>query len=98
MYFDRSNYSKDYYLAYYIFVSIVIGNKTIRKIAQELKIPKSTIHYFIHKHCSVELGPIHYNYICNVLKKHYNIKHINGGEATRIKYKKLKEQKNGYIK
>lgn len=97
MYFDRSNYDNNY-LAYYIFNGIVIRNKTIRDLAQELHMAKSTIHCFIHKHCPVELCFARYATLCDVLKNNFNTKHIHGGEATRNKYKRLKEQKNGYTK
>lgn len=98
MYFDRSNYDNNYYLAYYIFNGIVIRDKTIRDLAQELHMAKSTIHCFIHKHCPVELGFARYATLCDVLKNNFNTKYIHGGEATRNKYRRLKEQKNGYTK
>lgn len=95
MYFD---YDNDYYLANYIFDGIVIRDKTIREIAQELKMSKSAVHRFIHKRCSIELAFVQYNTLCDVLKNHFTLKYIHGGEAARNKYRKLKEQKNGYIK
>lgn len=72
---------------------ILENNTTIRATAKEFNIPKSTVHHNL----SVKLKYINlslYNKVCNLLKNNFNIKHIHGGESTKIKYQKLKEEIN----
>ena len=76
-------------LAYYI-----LENKTtIRSTANAFNIPKSTVHHDL----SIKLKYLNLN-LYNIVKKHLNnnfkIKHIHGGESTKIKYEKLKKNIN----
>ncbi len=64
---------------------IIKTNKTIREIANIFDVSKSTV----HKDLSVLLLSIDinmYKTVQNILKHHIEIRHINGGEATKQKY------------
>lgn len=72
-------------LAHYI----LDNQTTIRATAHEFNIPKSTVHHDL----SVKLKHINfplYQQVKKLLEKNFSIKHIHGGESTRIKYEKLK--------
>lgn len=80
------NETKILSLAYYI----LENQTTIRATANEFKIPKSTVHHDL----SVKLKYINYplyKQVKKLLQNNFNIKHIHGGESTRIKYEKLKK-------
>lgn len=69
---------------------ILNKNMTIRQIAKLMKVSKSTVHkdlherlYYINKNLFIDVD--------KVLKKHIQIRHINGGNATKIKYQKLRK-------
>lgn len=62
--------------------------KTIRELAQEFKVSKSTV----HKDLQERLKHINKNIfiqIEKILKYHREIRHIRGGESTRKKYQKI---------
>lgn len=64
---------------------IINTNKTIREIADVFNVSKSTV----HKDLSILLLSIDidmYKTVQNILKHHIEIRHINGGEATKQKY------------
>lgn len=68
-------------------------NLTIRKVASLIGVSKSTV----HRDLTVILKKYSYtNYlrVREVLDEHITTRHLRGGEATRIKYKKLKESKS----
>ena len=61
-------------------------NKTIREIAKEFKVSKSTV----HKDLSSRLKNINkekYKLISSIINEHLNTRHLKGGEATKKKYK-----------
>lgn len=69
---------------------IIETKKTVREVSSVFNVSKSTVHkdmrerlYMIDK----EL----YNNIVNIFNYHIKIRHINGGEATKQKYLKLKK-------
>ncbi|MBE7076609.1 MAG: stage III sporulation protein D [Clostridiales bacterium] len=68
----------------------ILKNKTtIRATAKEFNIPKSTVHSLLAK----KLKYLNYSLfleVRNLLEENFKIKHIHGGEATRIKYLNLK--------
>ena len=69
---------------------ILETNKTIREIANENKISKSTVHKDLHerlKNIDINL----YVKVNKVLQEHIDVRHIRGGESTRQKYLKRKE-------
>ncbi len=62
--------------------------ETLRKIAKEFKVSKSTV----HKDLNERLPKIDINLsnkIEIILKEHLETRHIKGGESTRIKYLKM---------
>lgn len=72
-------------LAYYI----LENQTTIRATAKAFNIPKSTVHHDL----STKLKYINHNLykqVKNLLKNNFEIKHIHGGESTKLKYQKLK--------
>lgn len=72
----------------------ILDNKTtIRSTAKAFNIPKSTVHHDL----SIKLKYINYSLFLEVKKlldENFKIKHIHGGESTRIKYQKIKEEIN----
>ncbi len=68
---------------------IINTKDTIRNTARVFKVSKSTI----HKDISDRLIDIDYNkylIIEDILKNHIEIRHILGGQSTKLKYEKLK--------
>ena len=67
--------------AYYITKT----NCTIRELAKIMNKSKSTIHYDLH----IRLKDIDYNLylkVKKILDFHTKVRHIRGGEATKMKY------------
>lgn len=63
-------------------------DKTIREIAKKYNISKSTVHKDLKdrlKYIDMNL----YIEIKKIIKKHIEMRHIKGGEATKKKYQKL---------
>ena len=78
-------------LAYYI----LNNQTTIRATAKAFNIPKSTVHHDL----STKLKYINYPVFLKVKKlldENFSIKHLHGGESTRLKYKALKQVINEY--
>lgn len=66
------------------------SKKTIREIANQFGISKSTI----HKDISERLKQIDYSLyeqVNKIIEEHKETRHIRGGESTKIKYLKIKE-------
>lgn len=64
---------------------IVETKKTVRFIAKEFGVSKSTV----HKDLTERLPHIHpelYGKVKIILEYHKSIRHLRGGEATRVKY------------
>lgn len=75
--------------AYYI----LDNQTTIRATAKAFNIPKSTIHHNL----STKLKYINYSLykqVKQLLTENFKIKHIHGGESTKLKYEKLKNNIN----
>lgn len=63
-------------------------DKTIREIAKEYKVSKSTVHKDLKdrlKYIDKEL----YKKIIIIINNHKEIRHIKGGESTKKKYQKI---------
>ncbi len=60
--------------------------KTVRTIAKEFGVSKSTVHKDLTERLP-EINPDLANEVKEVLNYHKSIRHIRGGEATRKKYK-----------
>ena len=72
--------------AYYILET----KKTIREIAKERNISKSTVHKDLHDRLKMVNKSL-YCKVNDILQEHIDIRHIRGGESTRQKYLKRKE-------
>ncbi len=71
---------------------IVNNKKTVRDTAEIFKVSKSTVHKDMQdrlKYINTKL----YKMIQDIFSYHKEIRHINGGKATKIKYLKLKNYK-----
>lgn len=69
---------------------ILNENMTIREIAKKMNVSKSTVHKDLHERLFyIEVEK--YNKVAEILKKHTEIRHINGGNATKKKYEKMRK-------
>lgn len=87
MYFENENYVIDF--AYYI----LENQTTIRATANHFNAPKSTVHNDLNTKLK-RLNPELYYQVKKLLIHNFNIKHIHGGESTKMKYEKLKSIPN----
>jgi len=71
---------------------IVETRKTVRMIAKEFGVSKSTVHKDLTERLP-ELNPELANQVKSILEYHKSIRHLRGGEATKQKYKKAELQK-----
>lgn len=69
---------------------ILETKKTIREIASENKISKSTVHKDLHERLKTIDNKL-YVKVNKILQEHIDVRHIRGGESTRQKYLKRKE-------
>lgn len=69
---------------------ILETNKTIRETAKFMKVSKSTVHKDLHERLFY-IDEIKYNKVDRILKNHIEIRHINGGNATKKKYEKIRK-------
>lgn len=69
---------------------ILETKKTIREIAFENKISKSTVHKDLHERLKTIDDKL-YVKVKQILQEHIGIRHIRGGESTRQKYLKRRE-------
>ncbi|MBP3635504.1 MAG: sporulation transcriptional regulator SpoIIID [Bacilli bacterium] len=69
---------------------ILNKNMTIREIAKKMNVSKSTVHKDLHERLFY-IDETKFNKVNAVLQKHIEIRHINGGNATKIKYEKLRK-------
>ena len=73
---------------------IVETRKTVRTIAKEFGVSKSTVHKDLTERLP-EINPELANQVKSILEYHKSVRHLRGGEATKIKYKNRKEVKGG---
>ena len=71
---------------------ILDTNKTLRETAKVFSVSKSTVHKDL-KDRLILVDKDLYSKIIKILNYHKEIRHIRGGESTKLKY-----QKNGYEK
>lgn len=72
---------------------ILENETTIRETAKAFNTPKSTVHHDL----SVKLKYIDlhlFREVKDLLEYNFKIKHIHGGESTKLKYLKLKDEIN----
>ncbi len=66
--------------------SVITKDKTIREVAREENISKSSV----HKDLQIRLKEVNYDLFLTVqtiFQRHIEMRHIKGGEATKEKYK-----------
>jgi putative DeoR family transcriptional regulator (stage III sporulation protein D) len=66
---------------------IVETRNTVRTIAREFGVSKSTVHKDLTERLP-EINPDLANRVKEILEYHKSIRHLRGGEATRMKYHK----------
>lgn len=66
---------------------IVETRNTVRTIAKEFGVSKSTVHKDLTERLP-EINPDLADQVKHILEYHKSIRHLRGGEATKIKYKK----------
>lgn len=66
---------------------MICTEKTIREIAKEFGISKSTVHKDLNERL-FKLDRNKYLKVNKILKHHIEVRHIRGGESTRKKYVK----------
>ena len=64
---------------------IIDTNKTVREIAREFNVSKSTVHKDLRERL-FEIDRNLYNEVSKILDYHTLIRHIRGGDATRRKF------------
>jgi putative DeoR family transcriptional regulator, stage III sporulation protein D len=65
---------------------IVETRKTVRVIAKEFGVSKSTVHKDLTERLP-EINPDLANEVKDILEYHKSVRHLRGGEATKLKYK-----------
>ena len=70
---------------------IIESEKTVREIAEVFNVSKSTVHKDLHERL-LTLDEELFVKVDNILKYHTALRHIRGGEATKLKY--IKERGN----
>jgi len=65
---------------------IIETKKTIREIAKEFNISKSTVHKDLHERLyHIDLD--RFKKVKEIMQHHIEVRHLRGGESTRKKYK-----------
>lgn len=75
---------------------IVETKKTVRTIAKEFGVSKSTVHKDLTERLP-EINQELANEVKVILEYHKSIRHLRGGEATKVKYQKSPEPVNKKI-
>lgn len=65
--------------------------KTVRVIAKEFGVSKSTVHKDLTERLPM-INPELANEVTKILDYHKSVRHLRGGEATRLKYMKNKNK------
>ena len=64
---------------------MVETGKTVRELADVFGLSKSTIHKDLRERL-LEVDVNLYKKVSNILQEHIDIRHIRGGESTRLKF------------
>ncbi|MBM7582444.1 putative DeoR family transcriptional regulator (stage III sporulation protein D) [Caldicoprobacter guelmensis] len=70
---------------------MIQSKATVREVAKVFKVSKSTVHKDVSERLP-KINPILWEEVKKVLEYNKAERHIRGGKATRLKYKKIKEQ------
>ena len=73
---------------------IIQTKQTIRKIAQLFHISKSTVHKDMGERLK-QIDENKYRIIQNIWREHIEVRHLLGGQSTRRKYLKRKQNSEG---
>ncbi|MEI7025693.1 sporulation transcriptional regulator SpoIIID [Paenibacillus sp. y28] len=76
--------------------SLVETKQTVRTIAKEFGVSKSTVHKDLTERLP-EINPELAGQVKTILEYHKSIRHLRGGEATKIKYKRTRPPKNAEV-
>ena len=76
----------------------ILMGKTIRQVADECGMSKSTVHNHIHKYGLEILGTKTYYDVLDMLQYNFKQKHIRGGQATSKKWADTKVATKNYYK
>lgn len=68
---------------------ILETNKTVREVASEFNVSKSTVHKDLQERLP-KINKELYDKVQVLMQQHIDERHIRGGESTKNKYKKLK--------
>lgn len=71
---------------------LVETKQTVRTIAKEFGVSKSTVHKDLTERLP-EINPELAEQVKDILEFHKSIRHLRGGEATKIKYRKSSPRK-----
>ncbi|MFV0250177.1 MAG: sporulation transcriptional regulator SpoIIID [Bacilli bacterium] len=66
---------------------IIKTGQTIRQVAKKFHISKSTVHKDLHERL-LKIDKEKFENVNKILKYHADIRHIRGGESTKLKYLK----------
>ena len=69
---------------------ILRTKKTIREIAKEFNVSKSTVHKDLHERL-YQIDEKKYQEVKELMEFHIDIRHIRGGESTRKRYSKTRK-------
>lgn len=69
---------------------IIETRKTVRTIAKEFGVSKSTVHKDLTERLP-EINQELANEVKGILEYHKSIRHLRGGEATKVKYQRTNE-------
>jgi len=61
------------------------GKRTVREVAKLVRYSKSTVHYDLTTRL-IDIDPELYDKVRDLLDYNKKIRHIRGGEATKLKY------------
>lgn len=73
---------------------IIKTKETIRDIAKKFSISKSTVHKDMQERLK-EIDFKKYKTIQSIFQEHIGIRHILGGQSTKIKYLQIKQNSEG---
>lgn len=69
---------------------ILKENLTVREIAKNINVSKSTVHKDLHERL-FDIDKNLFKKVDKIMQEHLEIRHINGGNATKMKYEKLRK-------
>jgi len=71
---------------------MIESKATVREVAKVFKVSKSTVHKDVSERLP-KINPMMWEEVKKILEKNKAERHIRGGRATRMKYKKMREEK-----